>query len=229
MEDEYSSWKGWDAASFGACGKRAARYYGWHVQRLFGERGGLAVLEVGFGNGAFMGWLREHGHRVVGVESNPVLVARARERGFEAVEELGTVAEGAAFDLIAAFDVAEHVPAAELPGFLRALRARCAANGRLLLRFPNGDSPFGLIHQNGDLTHVSAIGRHKLQQAASMSGWRIAGIGDAPWWADQTHPRSLRTALRGGLRHAFEGFVGFLYYNERVDLEPNMVARLEPV
>lgn len=34
--------------------------------------------------------------------------------------------------------------------------------GCVLLRFPNADSPFGLAHQNADVTHLNAIGRGKV-------------------------------------------------------------------
>lgn len=227
--DEYSSWKGWAAEQFGQFNKRAARYYGWHIQRACGARDGLRVLEVGFGNGSFMGWLKAHGHHVMGIEANPELVRRAHDKGFDAcnsLEELSSNETG--FDLIAAFDVAEHVPTDELPSFLRTLRDRSAPNGRLMLRYPNGDSPFSLLHQNGDLTHITAIGRAKLQQAAQLSGWRVEHVGDAPWWADQNHARSLRGATRALLRQAFERSVGYMYYSEHLDLRPNMVSVLVP-
>lgn len=227
--DEYSAWKGWAPEQFGQFSKRAERYYRWHVQRAYGTCTGLRVLEVGFGNGSFMGWLKARGHYVVGVEANPELVRRAHDKGFAACGRLEDLCSNeAGFDLIAAFDVAEHVPAGELPQFLSALRKHCAPGGRLMLRYPNGDSPFGLPHQNGDLTHVTAIGRAKLQQAAGLSGWRVEHAGDAPWWADQNHARSLRGAIRALLRQAFERFLGYVYYSEHIDLRPNMVSILTP-
>jgi SAM-dependent methyltransferase len=152
----------------------------------------------------------------------------ARERGFAAWHSLDELPADQRFDLIAAFDVAEHIPAQELPGFMRALKERCAPGGLLLLRYPNGDSPFSLLHQNGDLTHLSAIGRNKLQQLASMSGWTVVHTGDAPWWADQHHSRSVHGAVRALLRTLFERFIGYVYYNARFDLRPNMVTVLAP-
>lgn len=224
--DEYSEWKGWTPEQFGQFTKRADRYYRWHLRHLGGEERVLRVLEIGFGNGSFMGWLRAHGHEVVGVESNTALVAVARAKGFAAWTQFDEIPQGERFDLIAAFDVAEHISAEALPGFMRALLARCEDDGRLLLRYPNGDSPFSLLHQNGDLTHLTAIGRSKMQQLAGMSGWRVVRAGDAPWWADQHHSRSVRGALRAALRQIFERFVCYVYYNARLDLRPNMVTVL---
>jgi 2-polyprenyl-3-methyl-5-hydroxy-6-metoxy-1,4-benzoquinol methylase len=226
--DEYSQWKGWTPEQFGRFSKRENRYYRWHVERVCGRKAGLRVLEIGFGNGAFMGWLRANGHEVKGVESNPKLVESARLKGFQAWEQLEAVPGDQHFDLIAAFDVAEHIPASELPGFLRTLRARCAPGGRLLLRYPNGDSAFGLLHQNGDLTHLTAIGRNKMLQLASMSGWQVVHTGDAPWWADQHHSRSFHGAMRALLRQLFERLVCYVYFNSRLDLRPNMVTVLAP-
>ena len=50
----------------------------------------------------------------------------------------------------------------EALGFLRDVMRVLKPGARAVLRFPNGDSPFGLVHQNADVTHVNAIGRGKV-------------------------------------------------------------------
>jgi SAM-dependent methyltransferase len=226
--DDYASWKDWRPEHFGRFTPRENRYFRWHVRRAIGDRVPLRVLEVGFGNGAFLGWLRAQGHQAHGVETNTRLCEVARAHGFPAFESLEQLPAAECFDLIAAFDVAEHIPRDALPGWMKALRERCKDGGCLLLRCPNGDSPFGLPNQHGDLTHVTAIGSSLLRQVAQMSGWRIVCTGDAPWWADQHYSRSFHGATRALLRRLFERFVCYMYFNTRLDLRPNMVTVLTP-
>ena len=55
------------------------------------ETRGLKLLEIGFGPGAFLGWARDSGAIVVGVDIQSELVAAACSRGFEAYEHLEDV------------------------------------------------------------------------------------------------------------------------------------------
>lgn len=72
---------------------------------------GGRVLEVGFGNGAFLERARAAGWQVVGVDPDPVVVANARGRGLN-VRQGGIEAiadEQNAFDIITMSHVIEHV------------------------------------------------------------------------------------------------------------------------
>ena len=77
-------------------------------------------------------------------------------------------------DLVLAFDVLEHVPKAVALGFWRDVMRVLKPGARAVLRFPNGDFPFGLGHQNADVTHVNAIGRGSAVLGAVGAG-RFAG------------------------------------------------------
>jgi len=109
---------------------------------------------------------------------------------------------------------------------MRELRARLSPGGAVLLRVPNGDSPFGGRHQHGDLTHVTAFGEFKLRQLAQLAGLRLAAIGEAPWNAQRFEARNLRALLRAGVRRAIERIVAFAYFNRVVDLDSNLAAVL---
>ena len=68
---DYSLFKGWTRDSFGHCKTHWAAYYQLEVRRCVRKTGGtlgtpLKLLEIGFGNGAFMGWARAQGHSVHG-------------------------------------------------------------------------------------------------------------------------------------------------------------------
>ena len=217
--DGYVAWKGWSEDEFGKVHRHASRYYDWHLRRAVGACSNLKVLEVGFGNGSFLGHCRSRGCDVSAIEIDPHL----RERAARAAD-VGSLPEGELFDVIALFDVLEHIPAAELVGFVRALAARLSPEGALLLRLPNGDSPFGRRHQHGDLTHVTAFGEFKLKQLAQLSELKLIALGEAPWHAQQTERRSLRAWWRAVMRALINRLFGFAYFNRAVDLAPNLMA-----
>ena len=103
-----------------------------------------------------MAYARSQQWQVTGTELNPHLALRGKAMGLDVhqMQDLTQWADGS-FDLVVAFDVLEHVPPAEALAFLRALLRVLKPGGCVLLRFPNADSPFGLAHQNADVTHLN--------------------------------------------------------------------------
>lgn len=228
MSDAYSDWKQWSAADFGRHSAQDDRYFGWHGRRALGrDVANLRVLEVGFGNGSFLGWARSRGCQVVGVETNPALVQTAREAGYDVHAALADVPTQPPFDLAAAFDVAEHVGAEHLPAFVDGLFARLGPEGRVLLRFPNGESPFGLWMQNGDLTHVHALGVSRMRQLCGQLGLELLHQGEPLPWRAQRASRWPGLWAAAVMRRAFEWSVRKMYRMPRgMDLQPNQVVVL---
>ncbi len=226
--DPYASWKNWAPADFGRHSPYDDRYYRWHLQRAgFDLAQPLRVLEIGYGNGRFMGWLRAGGHAVCGVEANPQLVERAVAAGFDAAADPDRFKATAPFDLIAAFDVLEHIAVADLQPFVEQLLTRLAPDGRLLLRFPNGESPFGLWMQHGDLTHLHALGLSKLRQLCTACGLQISHSGETLPWREQPPSRRLVAALAAWSRRRFEWRLRKMYGLPRgLDLSPNQLVVL---
>lgn len=97
------------------------------------------VLEVGVGYGYFLDQCRAQGINVSGVELNPSGAARARSKNYTIYEkdlnELAASGNSLKYDLIASFQVLEHVPA-PIP-FLKGMIANLEDEGRLLLSVPN--------------------------------------------------------------------------------------------
>lgn len=228
MSDPYAQWKGWDPADFARFSAYDSRYFGWHVQRALGPRAApIAALEVGFGNGRFMGWLRAQGHGVVGVETNTRLLEVARGAGFQAELAVADVDATTRFDLVAAFDVLEHVPPAQTQAFVAQLAARLRPGGRLLLRFPNGESPFGLWMQHGDTTHVNAFGLSKMRQLCAECGLRLLHSGETLPWQQQPAQRRFGALLASWQRTAFEWRLRKMYQLPRgLDLSANQLVVL---
>lgn len=169
---DYIQWKGWSAnEAFGSLQDEDRRYFGKEVSAARGEPI-HNVMEVGFGSGAFLAFCREQGWAVTGIEQNRLLVDAARGAGFQAFEdELMPQGRADGFDLIAAFDVLEHIPPELTERWIVELHDRLAPGGTLLLRFPNGDSPFGMTYQNGDPTHTSVVGSLKARYYAEKAGF----------------------------------------------------------
>src|SRR5262245_33583620 len=109
----YVEWKGWDPSGFGHFSPDEGRYFAKELSRSgINSVSGLRIAELGFGNGAFAGWVKGGGGMWVGREAIPELMERARRAGFDVVDEgtsLCCSTRSATLDLIVAFDVIEHL------------------------------------------------------------------------------------------------------------------------
>ena len=135
---------------------------------------GPRVLEIGFGNGKFLEFGRRRHWQMHGTEVNPGLLECASERGLVVTDDQTLESfPSQAFDMVAAFDVMEHIPLEVLPAFLGEVRRVLKPGGYFLARFPNGDSPFGRHLQNGDPTHQTAIGSLRARYLAAQAGMEV--------------------------------------------------------
>jgi len=231
-DESYVEWKAWDSAAFGKFTASDAAYFA--AETSIAPRNSARVLEIGFGNGAFLGWVRSMGVESFGIETNPLLFQRAKallgpDHVFNALD--GTVVGRLRGSLthVVAFDVIEHVPIESLAALLRAMCELLTPQGKILLRFPNGDSPFGRITQHGDPTHVTVIGQQKMAYLARAAGLHVVEI-RAPKLP--IHGVGL---LRGAKRRlltvarlCLERGISLLYFaGRRVPFDPNYVAVLQ--
>lgn len=183
---EYQTWKNWHASDFGQPTRYQRHYFPAELAncgKVFPA--GSRVLEMGFGNGAFMAWGKAQGWHMQGTEMIAPLVKLAQDAGFQALctQTLDPLPD-AQFDLVVAFDVLEHIPQAQLPDVLLAIKRVLRPGGVLLARFPNADSPFGLGNQHGDPTHVTALGSGKVIYLCRQVGAELTHLGGEaePMW-----------------------------------------------
>lgn len=180
FDNNYLEWKHWNnAASFGTLSKNQVAYFEAELKRTrMHFQPGSAVLEIGFGNGAFLTYAKTKEWEVCGVEENKALVATASDSGFNVKnsDQTSQLPENH-FDLVVAFDVLEHIPQTRLIELLTEIKRVLKNGGIFIARFPNGDSPFGLRNQNGDLTHVTTIGTGKIYHLASQSDMQVIYAG----------------------------------------------------
>ena len=173
----YVAWKHWAQERFGECTPADAVYFAAELAAAgLPDLTGRRVVEIGYGNGAFGAWAIARGADYAGTEIEDELIARGTAAGWRVarnVDELDAGAEHAGFDLIVAFDVFEHVEAAQLPELLAACLSRLAPGGLLLARVPSGDSPFGRAIQHGDPTHRVVLGSHRIRHLAASLGCEL--------------------------------------------------------
>ncbi len=177
----YILWKDWanEAGQFGSFSYGDASYFKGQLTKMKAfPSSGVRILEIGFGNGSFLGYSRSMGWTITGIETNKTLVNLASELNFEAYHGSSLeVFQDNSFDLIVAFDVLEHLPEAGITQMMLDIK-RIATNGAIFIaRFPNGDSPFGLPYQNGDITHLSSIGTGKVNYYIKQLGAKLLYVG----------------------------------------------------
>lgn len=229
-EINYEAWKEWEQDSFGCFDEHLASYYAAELKKcLPGRETRPRIMEVGFGNGAFLAFCRSRGYPICGVEIIDELVKRAHDGGFEAYAGISALPPGVSYDLIFAFDVLEHIEADTLVNFLRELRTKLAPGGLLVARFPNGDSPFGRSYQYGDVTHMTVIGSGRIKHLAACTGFDVVYCGSP------AVPRTLRDfkfllyrAVSWPFRFFIEKILTFVYYPVHpITFEANLVVRLK--
>ena len=178
--NDYLKWKSWGKNSdFGKIKKTEKTYFTAEIKKTnHSFPAGSSVLEIGFGNGSFLTYSKENKWNICGIEINEDLVKTAIGCGFDVRHSDNLMAfDDNSFDLIVAFDVLEHIPQDALSNFVKEVRRILKFNGFFLARFPNGDSPFGLSNQNGDVTHITTIGSGKIYYFAAQSDMEVIYAG----------------------------------------------------
>ncbi len=230
--DSYIDWKGWSRDSFGQLSSRDRATFDREMRALLGARAqqALRVLELGFGLGSFLTYARQRGWDVAGTEVADELVAAGRQAGFDAIhaDNLATLPP-ASFDMIAGFDVIEHIPPNEVIPLFALLRRLLRPGGVIFLRYPNADSWLGNQNFYGDPTHVNAMGHFKLDYFCQRSGLAIVALRpEARLGFDGGVAKGVHALIAGPLIRLIAGIAKFLYFpRSRIVLgSANVVAHL---
>lgn len=224
LYDGYEIWKGWGDRPFQFTAEDAEYYAGeFKGLRIHGAN----VFEIGFGSGAFLAWALANGATVSGSEKIGVLVEAGRQKGIEILHpdfERSADENAGRFDTIVAFDVLEHMTLNELRARFQAIAIMLRAGGAFVARFPNAQSPFGLVPQFGDPTHLSFLSVGIIERLVSGTplmveryspAYRIYGSGS----------RRLVRICRYAVRFCIERLLSWTYAHD-VPLAPVTVIVL---
>ncbi len=137
------------------------------------------LLDIGCGDGAFLGKMARRGWRVAGVDFDPQAVAHAREvHGLDVA--VGTaqsvLASGRKYGMVTASHVIEHVP--DPVEFLRQSRQLLERGGRIVLRTPNSESfghrRYGQAWRGLEPPrHLQLFSRASLSACADRAGLKV--------------------------------------------------------
>jgi SAM-dependent methyltransferase len=146
------------------------------VSAWLSEKKDIPVAEIACGHGSFLCWLKSRGYTsVTGVDSSPEQIELARQVGVKVEEDdanrwLARQPRNH-FGAIIAIDLAEHLSKDDFMELLHLARAALSADGSLILRLPNGDSPFVGMNLFNDITHVWTYTPNALNSLSQMHGY----------------------------------------------------------
>ncbi|MCH8475204.1 MAG: class I SAM-dependent methyltransferase [Opitutales bacterium] len=226
--DSYTKWKGWDTSELSNSNKERINASYHAILKKAKVPQAARILELGFGNGYFLEWARDHGYHSSGLEIIEELVTKAAANGHEVYCDrlLETNRfEPNSFDAIVAFDVFEHMSVDELRESLKKIDALLVVGGCVIARVPNAGSPFGQLLQNGDMTHLRAFTTTSMPQLLFDTALNQEWAGNSVRvlaGCRQKWKRYIAYILRDFL----EWTLGFIYFGRRVAMDPTITLIL---
>jgi len=136
-------------------------------------------LDIGFGSGVYAEYLKEMGHGVVGIDSEPEFVKQAQKKYPRIEFVLGSVYKlpfkKKEFDTAILFDVLEHVDD------MKALREVARVAKRVIITVPHKNQKillkYALAHAHSlSRSHLRNYNVRSLQKVMSKSGWRVREV-----------------------------------------------------
>lgn len=148
-----------------------------YAQALASASENERILEVGCGEGAFLAFAAEMGHRPSGLELNAAAAVAARAAGLDVsqtdlVEVAAVTPQG--FDRVVAFQVLEHVR--DPVAFTRAMIACTKPGGRVGVAVPNAESFISWEPRN----LLDMPPHHATRWTASALRWLGEHLGASP-------------------------------------------------
>lgn len=159
----------------------------------------ISILDCGCGQGVLISILRRLGYKdVIGIDVSMEQVELARSTGVTGVflEDIFDHAKSHSetYDVIIAIDVAEHFDKGQVLELFSAWFRLLKPGGRLIMRSPNGSSPFSGRYLYSDLTHGTIYTERSVQQACSSVGFVSAKV-----FPSRPAGRSVRQRARAAL------------------------------
>ncbi len=139
------------------------------------------ILDVGFGFGMFMVFMRQNGYKnISGVEYNPIQAENAKKMGFRAemITDLPEYLKNnrQRFDVIHASNVVEHFPKYDLIELFDLLRDALKDKGKLIVVVPNIAGIRGVYSRYLVLGHETGLAEVSLRQIFQVCDFKEINI-----------------------------------------------------
>ncbi len=189
------------------------------------------VAEIACGHGSFLHWLKSRGFSsVAGVDSSAEQIELARQAGVPVEQDEANRwlarQPGGHFGAIIAIDLVEHLSKDDFMELLRLAKAALSQDGSLILRLPNGDSPFVGMNLFNDITHVWTYTPNALNSLSQMHGYSGAEFADEGAAAIRDH-RWLKVPLAKCGGFILRAAVRMIARENITFWSPNLWARLK--
>jgi 2-polyprenyl-3-methyl-5-hydroxy-6-metoxy-1,4-benzoquinol methylase len=141
------------------------------------------IYEAATGPGILQHWLKERGYlNVEGSDFSEFEASVAAEINPRIIRDnsllhLGSFADNT-FGVIIALDFLEHLTRPDFRSFLELAFAKLSPGGTLILRGPNGDSPFGGLNYHNDPTHEWCYTSTSLRVLHELAGFESIQFAD---------------------------------------------------
>jgi 2-polyprenyl-3-methyl-5-hydroxy-6-metoxy-1,4-benzoquinol methylase len=151
-----------------------------------------AIYELACGPGIMLRYLRRRGYsHVAGSDSSEPQIKLASAAGLNVVlaDSILELKKGPsqAWDCLIAIDFIEHLPKDLFIEFLGQCYRALRPGGRLVLRAPNGDSPFVGKNLFNDITHIWAYTSIATEALVRMAGFKKVEFADESCAGIQRH------------------------------------------
>lgn len=157
---------------------KTIRRYDTQIWRPAAFSQSMRVLELGCGTGGFLLYLKARGVTdFLGVDADRNL-AEVIPADIDNRVVLDDVAAAlrtgcGTFDRVVLLDVLEHFTAAGAAELIGLVASVLRPGGKVVIRVPNGESPWGRRLQHGDLTHLTAFTKASVDQLADACGLKL--------------------------------------------------------
>lgn len=153
----------------------------WNISKhLLAKECRRPVLDIGAGQGEFLEVCRDLGLEAEGVDISHQLVSACAARGLKVrlIDDLQSFlpAEEASRELISMIDVLEHFTKDEAFGILTLVYRCLLPKGRLILQFPNMQSPFAALNFYHDITHEWSYTEFSIAQLLKTVGFERVSV-----------------------------------------------------
>jgi SAM-dependent methyltransferase len=138
------------------------------------------VADLGCGRGEFLEAIAEAGEQGIGCDANPVMAARAKEKGLavDAADLFTWLAarKDGSLGGVTAFQVVEHLAPSSLFDLVELSARKLAPGGRVLFETVNPESVYAMRWFWMDLTHVRPVPAPSLAQLLTANGFRDVSV-----------------------------------------------------